>query len=276
MSDTVVDLRRHALGPVLGEAIREARTLIGWTQRELAERSETSQAAIWRLETNQPGRLDLRTVERVLKALGMRLSLGIDARHLADRRRQRDAVHARLTGYIARRLERDGWLTATEVPLGDEAPRGWIDLLAYRPTDRSLLIEETKTDLPDFGGLQRSLSFYDREAWRAAHGLGWQPARRAVLVVALDSVAMAERLADNRDLVSRAFPASIDGLRTWLRHADAPPPRGWSIALADPASRSARWLRSADGDRRRHAPPYAGYADAVRRLQRGAARQTRP
>ncbi len=273
MPDTLVDLRHRTLGPALAELIRDARMLIGWTQRELAHRSRTSQATIWRLETNQPGRLDLRVVERVLAALGMHGSLGMEARHLADRRRQRDAVHARLTGYVARRLERQGWLTATEVPIGEDAPRGWIDLLAYRPADRSLLIEESKSDLPDLGGLQRRLSFYDREAWAAARGLGWRPARGSVLVVALDSVTMVERLAENRDLVSRAFPASIDHLRAWLRDVDAPPPHGWAIALADPASGGARWLRSVDGNRRRHSPPYTGYADAARRLRAGRARR---
>ncbi|MGL6278248.1 MAG: helix-turn-helix domain-containing protein [Gaiella sp.] len=267
MPDIVLDLRHRTLGPALGELVRDARTLIGWTQRELAARALTSQAAIWRLETNQPGRVDLVVVERVLDALGMRGALAMDARHLADRRRQRDGVHARLTGYVARRLERGGWLTATEVPIGDGAPRGWIDLLAYRPADRALLIEETKTDIPDFGGLQRSVAFYDREGWASARRLGWRPACAAVLVVALDSAAMADRLAANRDLVTRAFPGSIDGLRAWLRTVEAPPPRGWSIALADPASRGARWLRAADAGRRRHSPPYAGYTDAARRLR---------
>lgn len=266
MSETI-DLRNRLAGSAIGALVRDARTVIGWTQRELARRADTSQATIWRLETDQPGVIDLRMIERVLTALGMRLSLMVDARHLEDRRRQRDPVHARLTTSVARRLERVGWLTRLEVPVGADAPRGWIDLLAFREADRSLLIEETKTDLPDAGGLQRSISFYDRMATGVARDLGWRPARVTVLVVGHDSSTLASRIADNRDLIRRAFPASVPDLDRWLRDADAEPPHGWAFGLADPLSRRRGWLRPAIGDPRRHAPPYRDYADAAARLR---------
>ena len=96
----------------------------------------TSHTTIWRIERGAAGHLDLAAVERVLTALGIRATLQLDARHLGDRRRQHDAVHARLTGYVARRLERSGWVTRTEVPIGGGQPRGWIDLLAFREADR--------------------------------------------------------------------------------------------------------------------------------------------
>ena len=182
-------------------------------------------------------------VERVLTALGIRAALDLDARHLDDRRRQRDAVHARVTGAVARHLERDGWLTATEVPLGDGVPRGWIDLLAYRPTDRALLVEESKTEILDLGALQRSLSFYEREAWRAAQRLGWQPTKASVLCAVLDTDAVARRLVDNRDIVSRAFPASVAAMAAWLRDPSAPAPEGWTLGMVDPAVRGRSWLR---------------------------------
>lgn len=122
-------------------------------------------------------------VERTLPALGLRAALDIDDLALQDRRRQRDGLHARLNGYVARRLTRLGWATATEVMVGRTAPRGWIDLVAFRDADRSMLVEETKCDLPDMGALQRRLAFYAREASSVAGDLGWRPARVAVLAV---------------------------------------------------------------------------------------------
>jgi transcriptional regulator with XRE-family HTH domain len=268
MAVTTLDLDRHATAPQLADVIRDARTLIGWTQRELAARAGTSQATVSRLESGRMTRLDLATVARILVAMGMDADLVIEGRHLADRRRQHDAVHARLTGHVARRLERAGWTTATEVPLGEGAPRGWIDLLAYRPTDRSLLVEETKTDIPDMGAMQRSVAFYQREAWAAARGLGWHPVRSSVLVVTLDSASIARRLADNRDLVTRAFPAPILDARAWLEDPTCPVPQGWAIGTCDPADRGSRWLRATMLGSRRRPPAYEDYAQAAARLLR--------
>jgi transcriptional regulator with XRE-family HTH domain len=266
MTDTRIPLGRLGVGPQLADVVREARRLVGWSQRELADRAVTSQATIWRIEAGRAKALDLGLVGRVLTALGIRSELDLEGRHLTDRRRQQDGVHARLNGYLARRLTRAGWRTATGVPIGDGAPRGWIDLLGYRPADQSLLIDETKTQLDDLGALQRSLSFYEREAMAAARRLGWEPRRSFVVAVLLDTDAVIRRVRDARDLVTAAFPAPVHALRAWIEDPSSPPPRGWSIAIADPAARGATWLRPIPLGARRRASAYVDYADAASRL----------
>jgi len=270
MPDRLLYLGDAGLRRTLANLVRESRTLIGWSQRELANRAGTSHTAIWRIETALPGPMDLALVERVLAALGLRPSIGIDERHLADRRRQRDGVHGVLNGFLARRLVRLGaWEPpATEVQIGADVPRGWIDLLAFRPADRSLLVDETKTDIPDMGGLQRSVAFYEREAPRVATALGWRPLRTVVLVLGLDSRAFGRRLADNRDLVTAAFPGEVDRMAAWLADPSASRPRGWTLAVADPAFRGEHWLRPTTLGARRRPPAYEDYADAARRLLR--------
>ena len=268
MTDTRIALGRHGVGPQLADIVRDARRLVGWTQRELADRSGTSQATIWRIEAAKSRNLDLTLVDRVLTALGIRAALELDGRHLADRRRQGDGLHARLNGYLARRLVRASWLTATEVRIGAQ-PRGWIDLLAFRPSDRSLLVDETKTQVDDLGGLQRSLAFYEREAPGAARRLGWEPRCCRVMAVVLDTDAVARRLRDARDLEGLAFPAPVADLAAWIDDPRSPAPTGWAIATADPASRGTTWLRPVMLGSRRRLPPYANYADAVARLLRG-------
>ena len=222
---------------------------------------------ISRLERGAGPVVDVIVLQNTLSALGIRASLDIDERHLEDRRRQADAVHARLNGMLARRLERLGWRTATEVPIGVASPRGWIDLLAFRPTDRSLLVDETKTEIGDLGGLQRSLSFYEQEAWATARRLGWRPARSVVLCVVLDSRAVAERLVENRDLVTRAFAADVSSTLAWLADPKHSPPHGWTIATADPVARGSTWLRPTTLGSRRKSPAYAHYAEAAARLR---------
>jgi transcriptional regulator with XRE-family HTH domain len=267
MPDHHLTLGRHGFAPQIGDVVRDARQLIGWSQAQLAVRAKTSQATIWRIESAEASRLDLLVVERVLAALGIRATLDLDARHLGDRRRQLDGVHARVNGFTARCLTRLDWLVATEVRIGEVAPRGWIDTLAFRPADRSLVVEETKTELLDLGALQRTVAFYEREAPRVAQALGWAPRRVAVLVVVLDTEAVARRIADTRDAFRLAFPASVAATAAWLREPTCPPPRGWALGAADPRRRGPNWLLATALTSRRQAA-YADYRDAAHRLLR--------
>ncbi len=240
--------------------------LIGWSQRELAGRAGVAQATVCRVESGTSGSIDMVTVGRLFAALALRASIDVDDFRLDDRRRQRDGVHAQVNGTAARRLERWGWRTATEVLIGDGNPRGWIDLLAYREADRALLVEESKTDIPDMGGLQRSVAFYERMAMSVARRLGWWSRHVAVLVVVLDSETVARRLVDNREIVRRAFPAPIREMSAWLADPACPMPKGWAMGTCDPASRATAWLRPTTLGSRRSAPVYRDYADAAARL----------
>jgi transcriptional regulator with XRE-family HTH domain len=250
----------------IAAAIRNARRLTGWSQRELARRAGTTQSAVCRLESGKATAVELLVLSKVLDALGLDARLVIEGRHLLDRARQNDGVHAKVTGFAGRRIAGWDWLTTGEALIGDDRPRGWIDLLAFRWADRALLVEETKTEIPDFGALQRSLAFYEREAVAVARRLGWRPRTVNVLVVALDTAAIARRLADNRDLVRLAFPAPVSDVLRWLEDPTAPRPRGWAIGTCDPASRKAAWLRPTTLGSRRTPPAYENYADAASRL----------
>ena len=274
MPDLVVPLGSRSLAIRLGELVRDARLLVGWTQSELAHRAATTQSAVSRLERGVAQPLDVLVVDRVLAALGFRASLDIDGRHLGDRRRQREPVHARMNGFLASNLARRTFRTALEVPIGDETPRGWIDLLAFRSLDRALIVNETKGDLPDVGAFQRSLAFYERNAREVANRLGWRPTRVIVLGTMLDSATVATRLAENLELIERAFPSPVDRLLEWVDDPGAPAPFGWTLATCDPASRSATWLRPPRLRARRRRVAYADYADAAARLRRGGRRRS--
>lgn len=275
MQDRPIRLGARQLAPGLADLVRDARLLIGWSQRELAARSGTSQATVWRIETAGAARLDVLVVERVLSALGIRASLDLDVRHLADRRRQRDAVHARISGYVARNLARLGWRVETEVPIGEDRPRGWIDLLAFRDADACLFLEETKTEIADLGALQRSLAFYEREAWQVAERLGWRARRLVVALVGLDSQTFQDRLRANRELAASAFPVGHAALAATLALPGVELPKGWAIAAVDPSRRGRRWLQATALHGRRSPATYRSYADAAVRLRSGARRDGR-
>jgi transcriptional regulator with XRE-family HTH domain len=269
MQDATVDLTRAAIGPWLATLLQRGRSLVGISQADLARRADTSEATIWRLEHGKADHIDLAVVERVLAALGMRGSLSVQGRHLDDRVRQRDGVHAVCNGYGGRRVRRFSWETVLEAMIGRDRPRGWIDLLGYRVADGALLVDETKSDLPDMGALQRSVAFYEREAPHVARDLGWDVRSVTVVVLALDTEVVARRLADSRAIVAQAFPGDVRTLDAWIRDQRAPRPRGWTLAMIDPASRGDVWLRRPVVGSVRRRPAYAGYADAAARLLRG-------
>jgi transcriptional regulator with XRE-family HTH domain len=270
-----LDLDDELLPRRIGRLIREARTLAGWTQDELAGRARVAQCRISRLERAIDADPDVAVVVRLLSAMGMRGTLELSDRALDDRRQQRDPVHARLLGFVVKRLERAGWRVATEVPVGAGPPRGWVDLAAVRGSDG--LIGEVKGDLPDVGGLQRQVSFYTSSARLVFQSLGWAPARLATLVVALDSVPVHAQIAAARPILGAAYPGTPSAMARWLEHGGAPPMP--TIATADPLSRSQDWLRRTPLSGRRSAPPYADYAEAAERLRRrprGARPRGRP
>jgi transcriptional regulator with XRE-family HTH domain len=265
MADSPIAIDRSTFAPQIASAVRHARHLIGWSQRELAGRAKTSHTTIWRLESGHLDAFDLLVVERVLTSLGIHAQLSLGTRHLEDRRRQADGVHARVNGFVGRRLREHAFDVATEVIIGAGSPRGWIDTLAFRSADRALVVEETKTEIDDLGGLQRSVAFYEREAVGVARSLGWSPRRVVVIVAVLDTASVARHLRDSHEAAASAFPANVEATRAWLRNPRAAPPRGWTIGAVDPASRREDWLLPTSLTSRRR-PVYANYRDAARRL----------
>jgi transcriptional regulator with XRE-family HTH domain len=258
-----IRLTAGGLPSAVSTLVRDARTTIGWSQRELAARVGTSQTKIWRIERADPGALDVATLDRVLSALGLRSTLEVEGHHLADRREQRDRLHARLMAAMAGRLHRCGWVVATEVPIGGRELRGWVDIVAYRAADAAMATFELKTDLPDIGGLQRQLDWYERAAPWVARRLGWRVERFVSAVICLDTQAVADRLDEHRWLLRAAFPGEGRALVAWLEEPTSRPPQGRAIAVTDLAARRGLGLRASRLHGRRARPAYRDYAEAA-------------
>jgi transcriptional regulator with XRE-family HTH domain len=156
-------------------AVRELRTALGWSQAELARRAGASQSVVSRIESGKLAGLSFAAATRLLEAMGGRLLVDVDRPYLGQRRLQRDAAHVRCVGHVARRLERAGWYVAREVEVGGDRSRGWIDVLAFHPRSRLVLVIEVKTELHDLGQVERQLGWYEREAWLPHGGCTGDP-----------------------------------------------------------------------------------------------------
>lgn len=256
------------LADEVGRLVRGARLTIGWTQLELGERAAVPQSLISRLERGLHSGADFEDLQRVAKAMGGRFTVSLTAPFLADRGRQRDRVHAACIAYVLRHLRRAGWRAASEVEIGGTAGPGWIDVLAWHPVTGALLVIEVKTEVHDFGRIQRTLGWYEHRAWDAARRLGWLPRRTRAALVLLDTAAVASALRTNRELAAGSFPARSAELARFVDDPAASTSRGRAVATIDPFSRRPTWLQSTALDRRRRPPAYVDYADVARRFAR--------
>lgn len=250
----------------IARAVFELRTSLGWTQAELGQRAGVSQPLVSAVESGRLGDLTFSTAVRLLDAMGARLTIAVDPPYLGARRFQLDAAHARCIGHVARRLEAVGWKVAREVEVGGDRSRGWIDVLAFHPATGLVLVIEVKTELHDLGQIERTLGWYEREAWAAARRQAWRPRRVVGTLLLLATEANDERIASNRDTLSTGFPIRAAALTTCLSTGVAPD-RGRSLALIDPRSKRRQWLRPARVDGRRSRSPYVDYADFMRGIR---------
>jgi hypothetical protein len=232
----------------------------------LAQRLGTNQSAVRRLQSGG-ATIDARLATAALDLLGIRLTIDANPIGLAGRREQHDFVHARCCGYVARQLKQRGWDVRTEVEIGEGRFRGWIDILAHRPSDGALLVIEIKTEIDDLGRVLRSIGWYVRSARDAARGLGWRPRLVVPALIALATVETDGRITANADLVRNDLPGGADGLASWVDDAMAATPMP-TIALIDPVSRRHAWLWRTRLTGRRSPAPYENYRVAAEALRR--------
>jgi transcriptional regulator with XRE-family HTH domain len=259
----------------IGRLVKSLRTTIGWSQRGLGARAGLSQSMVCLVERGSLGDLTFSTASVLLESMGARLVVSADAPYLGDRQRQRDPAHARLSAYGVARLRRSGWLVRTEVEIGGNRSRGWIDILAIHPSTGLLLVIELKTEIRDLGGIERSLGWYEREAWAAARRLGWRPRRVLGCLLLLATQGNELRLTANRASIDLGFPMRARHLGPIVSAGTDPDLPGRAIAMIDPRSKRRAWCGPLRIDGRRSAAPYLDYADFVRSVETGLRRSRR-
>jgi transcriptional regulator with XRE-family HTH domain len=248
-----------------GHVVRTTRSRIRWTQRELARRSGVVQSRISMIERGLVDDVRISEIEAICSAL--RIEYRIDFRTPDLLARPADLVHARCSAHVDRRLSAQGFRIAREVEIGSGRIRGWIDLLAFDPATRLLVIVEIKTELADLGGLERALGWYERGARLAAAELRWRPRSVCTAVLVLHTAANDRLISANRGVLSAAFGGHAHELAGVL--AGTVPSRSRYLAMIDPRSTRRRWIRPSRLDGSRLRAPYVDYVDAVRVLESG-------
>ncbi|MEJ7697509.1 MAG: helix-turn-helix domain-containing protein [Candidatus Limnocylindrales bacterium] len=145
----------------IGWSLRSIRTRKGWRQEDLAMRAGVSRWVVLRIEQGRLGGVPLGKIRAVAGALDARLDSVVRWQG-GDLGRLVSARHARMHELMARFFgDLPGWIAEPEVSFSIYGERGVIDILAWYPTRRILLVVELKTEIVDISEFMATL---DRNA----------------------------------------------------------------------------------------------------------------
>lgn len=190
------------------------------TQAALALRAGVTRREVSRLELGRGRDMRIGVVEAIVGALGARLRMDVSWNG-PQLERILDEGHASLASMVKRQLERWGWLVRVEVSYSRYGERGRIDLLAFHPTTRALLVIEIKTVLVDLQQLLGSLDAKARLARDIARELSWQTRTVVPAIVFAEDATTRSRVRRLDTLFDR-FPTRGRHALTWLRRPDHP------------------------------------------------------
>jgi transcriptional regulator with XRE-family HTH domain len=207
----------------MGSRVRAVRLRLGWRQSDVADRAGVSQSVVCRVEHGQLEHVTLRTLRRVLGALEVDLEL-VPRWRGGDLDRLADEDHAALVGRTAALLESLGWQVAPEVSFAVYGERGSIDLLAWHPATRTLLVVEVKTAITSVEETLRRHDVKVRLAPAIARErFGWEARSAARLLVLPEASTARRRVARHATVFGRAYPLRGRAARAWLRGPSGAP-----------------------------------------------------
>jgi transcriptional regulator with XRE-family HTH domain len=204
----------------VGGLIRAIRIRRHWRQADLAADARVSRAQVSRAERGRLGELRVADLRAITNALAIRLPFepgwhGGDMDRVLNERH--GLMHERLAAMF---VALPDWVCTSEVTFSVYGERGSIDLLAWHPGRRALLVIELKTEITDPAALVAQVDRYRRLAAGIARERGWDPASVSVWVVVADSTMNRRRLARYRAMLRNRFPLEGRTIRTWLRRPE--------------------------------------------------------
>ena len=201
----------------IGIWVRTARLRLGMRQVDLARIAGVSAAGVSRFERGDFERMTLGTCRAIAGAVGIELHLVPRSIRLPDLERQVSRRHAAIVEELARRLSDAGWEVTTEYSFNHFGDRGSVDVLAWRPEERALLIVEAKSELRDLQATLRAIDVKKRVVpLRFAAERGVRP-RTVGVVLALPDISTERAVVGrHRATFAAALPARSVEVRRWI------------------------------------------------------------
>jgi transcriptional regulator with XRE-family HTH domain len=209
--------------------VRALRIRRGWRQEDLARRAGQPRSLVGRVERGAPGGVSLLAVDAIASALDA--TAGITLRwHGEELDRLLDESHARLVDEVVRRLTVLGWVVAVEVSFSRYGERGSIDVLAWHPIRRALVVIEVKSVTPDMQAMLGGLDRKARLGPSIARERGWNPESTGRLLVIWATRTNRRRIEGHRESVRAVLPAGTREVARWLADPVGAPVAGvWFV-----------------------------------------------
>jgi transcriptional regulator with XRE-family HTH domain len=200
----------------LGASLRAVRLRLRLRQCDVAPRCNLSGSTVSRIERGHIGSFALDSLLAVCGVLQVRIDF-VPRWRGGDLDRLLYASHAAMHERLARILGRlPSWVMAPEVTFAVFGERGVIDILAFHPGRRVVLVIELKTQLVDVHKLLAQVDRYRRLARRIARGRGWNANTVGVWVVMRESMTNRRRVATHASVLRVALPNDGQAARRWL------------------------------------------------------------
>ncbi len=201
----------------VGLIIRALRRRRGWRQADLAEAAHLAQQTVSAAERGHLDTLPLRTIRALIKPLDARGDFDLRWRG-GSLDRTLDERHARLVGAVVDVLLSLGWEVGVEVTYAIYGERGSIDVLAFHPASRSLLVVEVKSELTS---IEETLRREDEKVRLAAKialaRFGWRTGTTSRLLVLPEDSATRRRVRRHAAVLNSVMPARNIAVRRWLQ-----------------------------------------------------------
>jgi transcriptional regulator with XRE-family HTH domain len=206
----------------IGWALRSIRIKKGWRQKDLAIRAKVSRWVVLRIEHGRLTTVPLGKLRAVAAALDARLDTVVRWRG-GDLSRLLSARHSHMHEAMARFFgDLPDWTAEPEVSFSIYGERGIIDILAWHPTRRILLVIELKSEIVDVNELIGTIDRKRRLAADIAESRQWRPVAIATWVVVSSSRSNRRAIAEHAHVLRAKFAMSGREMQGWLRDPSGP------------------------------------------------------
>lgn len=201
----------------VGRLIRAIRVQRGLRQFDVAIRARVSQSMVSAMERGRLEQLSLVAMRRIAEALDVALRFDPYWRG-GDQWRLLDRDHAAIVEQVVAALRLAGFEVIVEYTFNHYGERGSVDIAAWHPGERALLLVEVKsrlTDLQDlFATFARKVRIVPDLLAREA---GWDRRYLGRLLVVAGTDANRRVVADHSASFAATFPGRAVDVRRWLR-----------------------------------------------------------
>jgi len=158
------------------------------------------------------------TIRSLATALEMRVELvprwkGGDLDRLVSR--AHSALHESVANVVRHRWP--AWTLVPEATFSIYGERGAIDILAWHPGRRAVLVVELKTEIVDVNELLGTLDRKRRLTRRIAADRGWSPMTVSVWLIVSEGTTNRRRAAAHLTMLRAALPDGRAAVHRWLR-----------------------------------------------------------